>query len=243
MRHPDRTETIAISLDEVTRCLASRISLYQWRRPTYQAALFRALARVWDPRHKRVLDVGGGTGIVAQTVKDLFPVDRVVSIDVAHRYLEGLDIETGIYNGRTLPFDNGQFDCVMLCNVLHHVPKDIRVPLLKECGRVANTLYIKDHLAESPLDHLRLTILDLIGNVPFGGMTKASYLAQAEWLTLADQAGFRITHWQYEIYRGRSASWIFPNRLEVFMRWTRGFGREDSEARSFSDGHRRDGRS
>ena len=146
MRRPD--PTIAISLDEVTRCFASRIPLYRWRRPTYQAALFRSLGLVWHPKHKRVLDVGGGTGIVAQTIKDLFPVDRVVSVDIADRYLEGLDIETATYNGRTLPFNDGEFDCVLLCNVLHHVPKDLRVPFLKECARVAGTLYIKDHLAE-----------------------------------------------------------------------------------------------
>jgi SAM-dependent methyltransferase len=219
MRRPD--PTIAISLDEVTRCFASRISVYRWRRPTYQAALFRSLGLVWHPKHKRVLDVGGGTGIVAQTIKDLFPVDRVVSVDIADRYLKGLDIETATYNGRTLPFNDGEFDCVLLCNVLHHVPKDLRVPFLKECARVAGTLYIKDHLAESILDRLRLTILDHIGNVPFGGMTKASYIARAEWLGLSDQAGLRITQWQDDIYRGRAASWMFPNGLEVLMTWKR----------------------
>jgi ubiquinone/menaquinone biosynthesis C-methylase UbiE len=218
----DTSETIAISLDQVTRCLASRIPLYRWRRPTYQAALLRSLGRVWDPKHKRVLDVGGGTGIIAQTIKDLFPVDRVVSVDIAQRYLEGLDIETGTYNGRTLPFSDGEFDCVMLCNVLHHVPKELRVPLLKECGRIAGTLYIKDHLAESPLDHLRLMILDAMGNIPFGGMTKASYVARAEWLMLAEQAEFRVTQWKNEIYRQGAESWIFPNRLEVLMTWARG---------------------
>jgi ubiquinone/menaquinone biosynthesis C-methylase UbiE len=214
-------DTIAISLDEVTRCLASRISLYRWRRPVYQAALLRTLGRVWDPGHKRVLDVGGGTGIVAQAVKDLFPVERVVSIDVEDRYLAKLDIETRTYDGKTLPFEDGQFDCVMLCNVLHHVPKDIRVPLLKECARVAGTLYIKDHLAESVLDRVRLTILDLIGNVPFGGMTSASYIGRTEWLMLAEQAGFRIEQWQYDSYRHGIASWIFPNQLEVLMTWAR----------------------
>src|SRR4051812_9923149 len=178
MRRPDPTATIAISLDDVTRCFASRIPLYRWHRPTYQAALFRSLGRVWNPEHKRVLDVGGGTGMVAQTIKDLFPVDRVVSIDMAHRYIKGLNIETATYNGRTLPFDHGEFDCVVLSNVLHHVPKDLRVPLLKECARVAGTLYIKDHVADTLLDRLRLTILDHIGNVPFGGMTTASYISR-----------------------------------------------------------------
>src|SRR5215468_3171501 len=171
MEHLGNSGAITISLDEVTRCLASRIPLYGWRRPVYQTAVLRTLRRTWRTDHKRVLDVGGGTGILAQAVKELFPVDHVVSIDVKNRYITGLNIETRTYDGKTLPFGSKQFDCVMLCNVLHHVPKEVRVPLLKECGRVANTLYIKDHLAESRLDHIRLTILDIIGNVPFGGMT------------------------------------------------------------------------
>ena len=221
MERIDATGTVAISLDTVTRCLASRISLYRWRRPAYQTALLQTLGRVWDPRHKRVLDVGGGTGIVAQAVKDLFPVDHVVSIDVENRYLKELDIETRTYNGRTLPFEDGQFDCAMLCNVLHHVPKDIRVPLLTECARVAGTLYIKDHLAQSSLDHWRLTILDLIGNIPFGGMTKADYIERAEWLSLAEQSGFRFTQWQYDTYRSGFMAQAFPNRLEVLMKWER----------------------
>jgi SAM-dependent methyltransferase len=221
MEHPANGGTLAISLDEVTRCLANRIPLYGWRRPIYHTALLNSLAQIWQASHKRVLDVGGGTGIIAQAVKDLFPIDRMVSIDIHNRYIAGLDIETDTYNGMTLPFGGKKFDCVMLCNVLHHVPTEIRVPLLMECGRVANTLYIKDHLAGSPLDHLRLTILDLIGNVPFGGMTSATYFGRAEWVRLAAQAGFHIEQWQYGHYRHGAAARIFPNRLEVLMRWTR----------------------
>jgi SAM-dependent methyltransferase len=221
MEHPGNAGKTAISLDDVTRCLASRIPLYEWRRPTYQAALLRSLGRIWQAGHKRVLDIGGGTGIVAQAMKELFPVDQVVSIDIKNRYIAGLDIETRTYDGTTLPFEDKQFDCVMLCNVLHHVPAESRVRLLKECGRVSGTLYIKDHLAESPFDHLRLTILDLIGNIPFGGMTSAAYIGRAEWPNLAGQAGFQITEWQYDRYREGISSRIFPNRLEVLMRLTR----------------------
>jgi ubiquinone/menaquinone biosynthesis C-methylase UbiE len=68
---------IDISLDQVTRSLASRISLYRWRKPVYQTALLSSLGKIWDRSHRSVLDIGGGTGIMAQTVKELFPVDSV----------------------------------------------------------------------------------------------------------------------------------------------------------------------
>src|SRR5574341_1533294 len=138
---PDTASTIEISLDEVTQILARRISLYRWRRPVYQTALLSSLGRVWDLGHRTVLDVGGGTGVIAQSIKTLFPVDHVVSIDVHDRYLAGLDIEKRTYDGQRLPFADASFDCVLLCNVVHHVPKEIRASLLKECGRVATTVY------------------------------------------------------------------------------------------------------
>lgn len=212
---------VPLSRDAVTRLLTSRVPLYRWRRPDYLASLLVALGQVWDLTHRSVLDVGGGTGIVAQTVKDLFPVERVVSIDVASRFAPGLDIETRTFDGAMLPFGDGEFDSILLCNVLHHVPESVRVRLLKECGRVARTAYVKDHLAESALDRLRLAILDIAGNAPFGGMTQATYISRRDWLTLADQAGFRITGWRCDSYRGRVASWVFPNRLEVLMTWER----------------------
>jgi ubiquinone/menaquinone biosynthesis C-methylase UbiE len=216
-------DAVDISLADVTRTLAGRIPLYRWRRPTYQTALLRSLRRVWRPKDRNVLDVGGGTGIMAQSIKDLFALDRVVSIDVKDRYLDSLDIETRTYDGRTLPFADGAFDCVLLCNVLHHVPKDIRPTLLAECGRVAatGTVYIKDHLAASRLDHARLTILDFLGNVPFGGMVEASYLEAADWRTLAEEAGFRIETQDRDVYRDGLMVHLFPNGLEVIMRWAR----------------------
>ncbi|HEU5273079.1 MAG TPA: class I SAM-dependent methyltransferase [Xanthobacteraceae bacterium] len=212
---------IDISLAEVTSTLAARIRLYRWRRPTYQTALLRSLRRGWRSSHKAVLDVGGGTGIIAQSVKDLFEVDRVVSIDVENRYLDSLDIETRTYDGRTLPFDDDTFDCVLLCNVLHHVPREARVALLRECRRVTRrgTIYIKDHIAQSRLDHLRLMLLDVIGNVPFGGMVDASYLETADWQSLAAESGFRIDWQDCDRYRDGIMAGLFPNRLEVVMRW------------------------
>jgi ubiquinone/menaquinone biosynthesis C-methylase UbiE len=216
---------IDISLDQVTRSLASRISLYRWRKPVYQAALLSSLGKIWDSSHRSILDIGGGTGIMAQTVKELFPVDSVVSIDIEDRYLDHLSIDTRTYDGTTLPFADDRFDCALMLNVLHHVPKESRASLLKECGRVARTIYIKDHLPKTALDHTRLAILDLLGNVPFGGMVQARYLERAEWQALAEQAGFRIEDWQCNRYRSGPMEWIFPNSLEVLMKWTVSEGR------------------
>jgi SAM-dependent methyltransferase len=210
------------TLAEVAATLTPHVGLYRWRAPIYQTALLRSLCKLWDTRHKTVLDVGGGNGLLAHALGRLFPVDRVVSIDISDRFLPGLDIETQTFDGGTLPFADASFDCLLLVNVLHHVPLAGRAALLRECGRVSKSgvVYIKDHLPLSGLDHLRLTGLDLIGNVPFGGMVAASYLVPEEWLQLAQESQFAIAAWNYETYRTGLMQYFFPNRLEVLMKWT-----------------------
>ena len=43
-------------------------------------------------------------------------------------------------NGKSLPFEDGAYDVVILADVLHHDPDP--VALMKECGRVAKRFVI-----------------------------------------------------------------------------------------------------
>ena len=219
-REPDRAEG-PISTETVEALLARHVPMYRYRRPVYQTVMLGGLRAIWSLDDRRVLDVGGGTGVIAQAVKELFPVMEVTSIDVVDRFLPTLDISTATYDGVTLPFPDGSFDCVVLANVIHHIPLSARAALLRECARVAGAghLYIKDHEAIGGLDRLRLTILDALGNTPFGGMVKASYPTQAQWDELAAAGGFRIERRVSGEYRRGLFAALFPNRLEIIMRW------------------------
>ena len=213
--------TDGVDLQTVSAVLRAHLKLYRWRAPVYQATMLAALRAAWSEKDRRVLDVGGGTGVIAQAIQDLFPVDRVVSVDVEDRFLPTLTVEHSTYDGRRLPFEDGAFDCIVFNNVIHHVRPADRVPLLRECRRVAprGAMFIKDHLARSPLDHWRLWALDAIGNVPFHGMVKASYLSPADWERLAAEAGYAITSRTASTYRRWPLAAIFPNALEILMRW------------------------
>ena len=205
----------------LTETLRRHIDLYRWRRPVYQIAMLDALASVWVPTCRRVLDVGGGTGVIAQAVADHFPVDRVASIDLHDRFLDTLTVETQAYDGRTIPFEDGAFDGAMFNNVIHHIPPAARPGVLSEAARAAGRgpIFIKDHLRASPLDHARLAALDFLGNVPFSGMLEARYLTLAEWTALAAAIGYRIDRTETRAYRRGPFEWVFPNRLEITMRW------------------------
>jgi putative flippase GtrA/SAM-dependent methyltransferase len=219
----ERTEHNDPSTERVAEVLGEHIALYRRRRPVYQAVLLQSLREAWAPDDRNVLDVGGGTGVIAQAIHDLFPVDRIVSVDVEDRFLPTLSIETATYDGLSLPFPDASFDCVLISNVLHHVPAKWRPALIRECSRVtgAGRLYIKDHLAANAFDRVRLAMLDLIGNAPFHGMVRATYLGADDWAALAAAAGYRVEQEVSGDYRAGLLSWLFPNRLEITMRWVK----------------------
>lgn len=208
-----------ITPEMVQSVLSRYLAMYRTRLPTYQAVMLNSLRRVWTGRHERLLDVGGGTGVIAQAMAELFPVGVVEAVDLVDRFCPGLSVATRQYDGRVLPFADGAFDAASLNNVLHHVPVAARADLLREIRRVvAGPLYIKDHESRGVVDDLRLTALDAIGNIPFGGMLWARYLHMAEWEALATAAGYRIAARTDGAYRSGPYAVLFPNRLEITLR-------------------------
>jgi SAM-dependent methyltransferase len=211
-----------ISLDQVGEVLARHVPLYRRKAPVYQATMLTDLAHLWQGRHERVLDIGGGTGVIAEAIQRLLAVGEVVAVDVVDRYLPTLSVQTRVYDGRELPFDDASFDAATINNVIHHVPPQSRADLLREIARVVSgPIYIKDHIASSSLDHWRLAALDAIGNIPFGGQVDAQYLSMAEWEQLADAIGARVGAIRRSIYRNGPMAWLFPNRLEASFRFDR----------------------
>lgn len=201
--------------------LSAHLAIYRKKVPYYQAVMLDSLRELWVGHPNRLLDVGGGTGVIAQAISELFPVGEVVAVDLVDRFCRSLSVSTRQYDGRTLPFGDATFDAATLNNVMHHVPVAARADLLREIRRVVDgPLYIKDHESCGLTDNLRLVAMDAIGNIPFGGMVWASYLSSADWLKLAAESGYHIAA------RGKSARYrrgvyalLFPNRLEVTMRF------------------------
>ena len=204
---------------ELQRLLGDHLALYRRKTPYYQAAMLDGLLSVWEGHHINLLDIGGGTGVIAEAMARFLPVGRVHTIDLVNRFCPTLSVTTGQYDGRKFPFADGEFEAATLNNVVHHVPVEARVDLLREIRRVVRgPLYIKDHQKQNAVDGLRLTALDAIGNIPFGGMLWARYLTWTDWEELAKVAGYRISARTSGRYRAFPFAVLFPNRLEVTMR-------------------------
>jgi SAM-dependent methyltransferase len=220
MRDPTSSLANRPTVAEVAEILRPHANLYRVVPPVYQTQLLASLAELWDSRHRSLLDIGGGTGLLAEAMRLVFKLDRVVSVDVEDRFAQGLGIMVATFDGRTLPFPDESFDAVVLNNVIHHVARADRIALLRECRRVSRgPVYIKDHLARGALDRFRLALLDIMGNVPFAGMVSASYLTRSDWQELAEALGLTIAAESTGRYRSGAFSRLFPNRLEFTMRW------------------------
>lgn len=111
-----------------------------------------AHAILFDVRGGKVVDVGAGTGALAQLLTEYgFDVTAVEPADAAHEYLEERDVEWYDDSLPSLQFKDDSFDTVLAQHVIEHVEADAAA--LTELARIAR----------------ERVICILPGPVPFGG--------------------------------------------------------------------------
>jgi SAM-dependent methyltransferase len=125
-----------------------------------------------------VLDVGCGDGLLAATLGKLRPDLTLTGVELVPR--PGCLIPVTAFDGRHLPFADGQFDVVLIVDVLHHTTEP--AGLLHEAARVAKTaVLLKDHLREGWGAQATLRLMDDVGNRRHEVALPYNYLSQAEW--------------------------------------------------------------
>jgi 2-polyprenyl-6-hydroxyphenyl methylase/3-demethylubiquinone-9 3-methyltransferase len=109
--------------------------------------------RRWKPNAKRILEVGCGEGAVTQRLRAAYSDAQITAIDITPRvgrlYQGSLDgvrfIRCRVQE--VAASESGQYDLLVLCDVLHHVPIDLRQDLLDAIRRAmapGGTLVFKD---------------------------------------------------------------------------------------------------
>lgn len=84
--------------------------------------------------HGRILDLGGGAGMVSRLVKDQ-PETRATCVDISAEMLRHAPVPAVQADGMRLPFPADTFDMVVAGAFLHHLP-DVGTNVLAECHRV-----------------------------------------------------------------------------------------------------------
>lgn len=152
----------------------------------------RVLARHFAellPRDASVLDVGSGDGLLARRVMDLRPDVRIAGVDVLTRPQSHIPVT--LFDGVTLPFATGEFDAVMMVDVLHHA--SAQDALLAETARVARrALLIKDHVLAGPFAQRTLAFMDWVGNARHGVALPYNYWTEDRWQAAWRGLGLRV---------------------------------------------------
>jgi SAM-dependent methyltransferase len=175
------------------------------------------LAGLLPPR-ARVLDIGCGDGLLARRVTEMRSDVSIEGIDVLVQPDAGIAVKP--FDGSTIPFLSASFDAAMLIDVLHHTVDPL--VLLKEAGRVARVIVIKDHLREGFLADATLRFMDWIGNAHHGVALPYNYWSGDQWNEAFDALGLvpstRIT--SLGLYPA-PASWLFERTLHFVAKLER----------------------
>ena len=160
-------------------------------------------------RPLRALDIGCGTGLADSLL--LPHVSSLEGVDVSEGMVErAREANPGaayrVYDGRTLPFEDGEFDVVFAMCVLHHVEPPDRRPLLAEMGRVANPNGLTMVFEHNPLNPLTRRVVRNCAfdeGVELLGRRELERLYRAAGLTLEESEYLLFVPWRADALERR----------------------------------------
>lgn len=162
------------------------------------------------PQDARVLDVGCGSGELAQLIMALRPDVAIQGIDVLVRPDTAIPVEQ--YDGLHIPHPDGAFDAAIVVDVLHHT--DDPAAVLAEIARVAKAVVIKDHNRDGLAAGVTLRFMDWVGNISHGVRLPYNYLSSRQWAGIWRTLGLapQRTANHLSLYP-RPFSWLFDRKL------------------------------
>ena len=139
-----------------------------------------------------ILDLGAGEGYVGRELAD--DGHHVELADVAD--MNKTDLRSTVYDGRNLPFEDDQFDAVVISYVLHHADEPEAV--LDEALRVGRRVVILETVYEEEWDRRLVTVLDHGANALRGMAPEPLKLGTAEsWIERIESMGGDVEDWQW----------------------------------------------
>ena len=158
------------------------------------------------------LDVGCGDMQVSRLLHKQIPALSWTCIDIfppeSGRWPPEMSGRYQQYDGVSIPYCNNSFHVVMLVDVLHHCAD---IPgMLRETGRVAPCVLIKDHFEYGLYSRWVLRLIDFFGNWPYGGNVPKKYFTPAGFADICKDLGWEVVDLQVGI--------ILYNHLPVVRR-------------------------
>ncbi len=150
----------------------------------YRGQLIIDTYKKWIKSGVRVLDVGCGNGVVSAQLRDHFYI-KITGCDVMNYLIKSLSF-VKMDTQDKLPFANKSFDTVMFNDVLHHMPYQTQIKLVREAQRVAKRVLIFE-VIPTPLGVLSDWLINKIHhpqmNIPF------TFRSRQDWEKLFKKLG------------------------------------------------------
>ncbi len=140
---------------------------------------------------KRVVDIGSGTGHVADLLTK--HGKHVTPVDISNKSWVST-IKPVVYDGKHLPFPDKSFDTSLLLMVLHHTP-DPNV-VFSEAARVGKELVVIETVYKRLFDKIITVFFDSLGNLQLRFYWN-SYRRDEDWKTFFKSMGYSIEATQY----------------------------------------------
>lgn len=178
----------------------------------YKAEL--AARRLGNAGVQSVLDFGCGPGRGLPFIADQFPQAEIWAYDPSEACAgeASRQLPTAKVVSRSKDIPGGHFDCVFLCNVLHHVPKPTRADELRRCRDALNargSLFVFEHNPFNPLTRW------VFERCPFD--RDAEMLRLSATRSLGEEAGLQVVNAGYCLFVPSAFAGIY--RLEDFLGW------------------------
>jgi ubiquinone/menaquinone biosynthesis C-methylase UbiE len=140
-----------------------------------------------------IVDIGCGDMKMLYAIQALIPGAHIMGIDI-YELPAALKEDSywkvyQSFDGRTINLQNKAVDIALLIDVLHHLPQNEQLNLLREAGRVANYIIVKDHFEYSFFSRQMLRLMDFAGNWAYGVSVPSRYFSQKSFNTLQWEAG------------------------------------------------------
>ena len=115
----------------------------------------------------RVADIGAGRGYLAFPIAKLVGENgKVFATEIDAKAVKAMDdriekekitnVQTVLSDATKTKLEADSVEAAIICNVLHHVPKDQRAPLVKDIARAIRPggyFYILDWRVDAPINH------------------------------------------------------------------------------------------
>jgi ubiquinone/menaquinone biosynthesis C-methylase UbiE len=160
----------------------------------------------------KFLDFGSGSGIVSLEFKKKFNLD-LIGVDIVDNRV--VDMELKLIDGKTLPFEDGSFDAVLISYVLHHADEPVR--LLKEAKRVVRSggrVIVFEDLYKGMLAKIICKIHGSTYGFLFehhGGKELINFKNQKQWDEIFRTLGFK------QVFAKRVSARIHPVEKRMFV--------------------------